>query len=81
MTTATATPNNKDDQRENEERRSQFIAIWAEAAARVLASARDRAEVYAEGLFGAGGTTSDSEEGQNARKADGTRADADAECL
>ena len=81
MTTATATPNNKDDQGENEKRRNQFVALWAEAAARVLESARSKAEVYAEGLFGAGGTTSDSEEGQNARKADGTRADGDAECL
>ena len=81
MTTATATPSNEDEQRENEERRNQFIAIWAEAAARVLESARNRAEVYAGGLFGAGGTTSDSEEGQNAGKADGTRADGDAESL
>jgi hypothetical protein len=81
MTTATATLNNKDEQCENEERRNQFIAIWAEAAARVLGAARNRAEVYAEGLFGAGGTTSDSEEGQNARKADGTRPDGDTERL
>ncbi len=81
MTTATATPNTKDDQGENEERRNQFIAIWAEAAARVLESARDRAQVYAEGLFGAEGTTSDSEEGQNARKSGRTSADGDAEAL
>ena len=78
--TATTPENAKEASRDND-RKAQFVALWAEAAARVLESARTGAEVYAEGLFGAGGTTSDSEEGQNARKADGTRADGDAECL
>jgi len=64
MITATASPNNRDDQGENEERRNQFIAIWAEAAARVLESARDKAQVYAEGRIVKRGRMPESQVGQ-----------------
>ena len=78
--TATTPENAKEAPRDND-RKAQFIAVWAEAAARLLKSARTGAEVYAEGLFRAGASTSDIQEAQNARGPDGTRADGDAESL
>lgn len=81
MDKTATTPENAKEAPTDDDRKGQFIALWAEAAAKLLESARNTAEVYAGGLFGAGGTTSDSEEGQNAGKSDGTRADGDAESL
>jgi len=79
MDKTATTPENAKEAPRDDDRKGQFVAIWAEAAARVLESARTGAEVYAEGLFGAGASTSDTEEAQNAGKRDGARANGDSE--